>query len=204
MRPTAIAALALLGCTATSGPRSVSPASSSARGAACDRAGKRVAELDLDRDGSADVRRLFSRRSGGGPGEYLACKEVDLNHDGRDDLWTHYAPSGERVLEEMDLDFDGRVDVVSFWSADKVARQQMDTDFDGRPDVFRYFESDKLSRVERDTDRDGRVDQREFYEGGVLDRIGHDDDGDGRTDRWERTAPAAPAETASPAQPPKS
>jgi hypothetical protein len=203
MRRLACAAWMCWGCTThAGGARQGSAAiSTSARGAACDRSGKRIVELDLDRDGTTDVRRLFARRAGG-PGEYLACKEVDLNHDGRVDMWTHHAPTGERVLEEMDLDFDARVDLVSFWGGGKLTRQEVDTDYNGRPDILRYFDNDKLARVERDTDRDGRIDHREFYEGGVLDRIGYDDDGDGKTDRWERAAAAPTAETPPPAPAP--
>jgi len=196
------AALLLLGCASTSGRPRGAATEGSPKGDACDPGGKRALSLDLDRDGRPDVTRLFAKRRSerGVAGEYLSCKQVDLNHDGRKDLWMHYGPEGERTVEEMDLDFDGRVDVVSFWGGAKMVRQELDTDFDGRPDILRHFENDKLARVERDTNRDGRMDHREFYEGGVLDRIGFDDDGDGRVDRWER-APA-PAEAASAAPPP--
>jgi len=198
--------LVLAGCAASSGRRSgATPlGGASARGDACDRSGKRLVELDLDRDKRPDVYRLFAKRQENGRFvEYLSCKEVDLNHDGRKDLWLHYGPDGARTVEEMDLDFDGRIDLVTFWAGGKMQRQELDTDFDGRTDVTRHFQNDKLIRVERDSNRDGNIDYREFYEGGVLDRIGYDENGDGRVDRWERVPPPAGAPTPEPPPPAK-
>jgi EF hand domain-containing protein len=210
LRP-AIAALLVMACAASSGESGAGGglAGTSPRGDACDPRGKRRVALDLNRDGKPDVVKLFgTRRQDGASVEYLACKEVDLNGDGRKDMWLHYGPDGTRTIEEMDLDFDGHVDLVSFWSGGKMVRQELDTDFDGRPDIVRYFEGDKLARVERDSNHDGRIDYREFYEGGVLDRIGYDLDGDGQVDRWERvpapeTAAAPTAASAPPAAPAK-
>lgn len=156
----------------------------------CDPANKRIVKLDLNKDDKPDVFKLFATKQEGGQNvEYLTCKEVDINFDGRKDVWFYYSDTGARTREEMDLDFDGKIDLVTFRQSDKVVRQELDTDFDGKADIWRHFEAEKIARVERDSDRNGRIDYWEYYEGGALDRIGYDLDGDGKVDRWDRAPP---------------
>lgn len=156
----------------------------------CDPANKRIVKLDLNRDDKPDVYKMFSTRDEGGQKvEFLTCKEVDINFDGRKDVWFYYDDAGQRTREEMDLDFDGKIDLVTFRQADKIVRQELDTNFDGKSDIWRHFEGEKIARVERDSDNDGKVDYWEYYEGGALDRIGFDVDGDGKIDRWDRAPP---------------
>jgi len=163
--------------------------------------GKRVVKLDLNKDKQPDVWKLYATKTeGGAKVDILTCKEVDLNYDGRKDLWVYYDDSGNRNMEEMDLDFDGRVDIVTFRRAGKIARQELDTNFDGKPDIWKHFEDEVLVRVDRDTSGNGRVDFWEYYEGGQLDRVGYDKDGDGKVDAWDR---APSQETAAAAAPPK-
>jgi hypothetical protein len=166
----------------------------------CKAAGKRVVKLDLNRDKQPDVWKLYApREEGGTKVEVLTCKEIDLNFDGRKDIWIYYEDDGTRKMEEMDLDFDGRVDMVTFRRAGKVIRQELDTNYDSKPDIWKYYEEEVLGRIDRDSDHDGRVDFWEYYEGGQLDRVGYDKDGDGKVDAWDRApvqASATPEEKA--------
>ncbi|MBI5531641.1 MAG: hypothetical protein HY898_02925 [Deltaproteobacteria bacterium] len=67
-----------------------------------------------------------------------------------------------------------------------VDKRQVDVNGDGKPDIVRYYEAGQLVREEMDLDFDGRPDVRSFYEGGRLVRKEYDLDGDGKADRVER------------------
>lgn len=164
----------------------------------CDAKGKRVVTLDLNQDKQADVWKIYATKSeGGSKVEILTCKEQDINFDGRKDIWVYYDDQGNREMEEMDFDFDGRIDLVTIRRGGKVVRQEMDTNFDGKADIVKYFTEEVLERVERDSNNDGKVDYWEYYEGGQLDRVGYDKDGDGKPEEFDR-APAQATAAATP------
>jgi hypothetical protein len=166
----------------------------------CNTSGKRVVTLDLNHDNQPDVWKIYATRmEGGAKVEVLTCKEQDLNYDGRKDIWIYYNDQGNRELEEMDLDFDGKVDLVTIRRGGKVVRQELDTNFDGKPDIWKYYTDEALERVERDSNYNGRIDYWEYYEGGQLDRVGYDRNGDGKPDDFDR-APAHATASASPAK----
>ncbi|PID37939.1 MAG: hypothetical protein CSA24_01975 [Deltaproteobacteria bacterium] len=153
----------------------------------CNTAGKRVVKLDLNQDKQPDVWKLYRTKvEGGAKVDVLTCKERDLNFDGRKDVWYYYDDDGNIRMEEMDLYFDGRIDLVTYRQGGKMVRQEMDTNHNGKADVFKHYEEEILARIERDTNHDGKIDYWEYYEGGQLDRIGYDDDSDGVVDRWDR------------------
>lgn len=60
-------------------------------------------EVDLNKDGRADVQRCFH-------GEHLRTTFVDLNFDGKPDVLRGF-DGAQQLWEVLDLDFDGRVDV---------------------------------------------------------------------------------------------
>jgi hypothetical protein len=155
----------------------------------CNTEGKRIIRLDLNQDKQPDVWKLYTTKiERGAKVDVLACKERDLNFDGRKDTWYYYDDDGNVRMEEMDFTFDGRVDLVTHRRGGKIIRKEMDTNHDGRIDVWHYFEEGVLTKIDRDSNFDGKVDYWEYYEGGQLDRIGYDDDGDGLVDRWDRTS----------------
>jgi hypothetical protein len=117
-------------------------------------------------------------------------KELDINWDGRVDITTYFDARGEREREAMDLDFDGKVDSVFFYEKGVNVRRERDLNGDGRPDVWTYYEKGTLARKERDSNGDGRVDYWEYWENDQIDRIGEDQDGDGTVDKWSRGTPA--------------
>jgi hypothetical protein len=98
--------------------------------------------------GRPDVARVFTRGSGGQP-TVLACREVDLNGDGRKDMLVFYLPDGRKQREEFDHDYDGVPDVKSYYEAGVLVRQELDVNFDGKPDLLQHFENGRLTRTER-------------------------------------------------------
>ncbi|MBK8482606.1 MAG: hypothetical protein IPL40_15820 [Proteobacteria bacterium] len=198
-----VGALLAAGCgaSAADGPlrRAVANPIAGVDGASrCDVRGKRLVQLDLNEDRQPDVWKLYvTRIAGGAKIDTLACKERDLNFDGRKDSWSLYDDEGNLATEQIDLDFDGSVDLVTHRRGGKLVRQELDSNHDGKTDVWRHYEDNVLARVERDTNGDGRIDYWEYHEGGQLDRIGYDRDGDGRVDAWDRapSQPGGPAST---------
>src|SRR5579883_1866296 len=165
----------------------------------CDRAGKRVEEIDVNGDGKPDVWKMYVLGMEAGTQlNVLVCKEVDLNFDGRKDMWVHYDPSGNKLMEEFDYDFDGKIDMWVIYQNGRRVREELDTNFDGRPDVFKFYDNDHLARIERSSKHNDKIDVWEYYEGGKLDRIGYDTTGSGKPDRWDRapddSVPAEPQE----------
>ncbi|MBI5479430.1 MAG: hypothetical protein HY906_11265 [Deltaproteobacteria bacterium] len=130
----------------------------------CDEKDKRVVTGDVDRDGKPDVWKLYR-------GSEMTCKQVDFNHDGRVDYVAHFDAGGVPVIEEFDLDFDGKFDEVIFYQNGQVARKEFDTNHDGVPDIWKFFKDGRLVRMERDTKCAGKVDYWEEYTGGKLTSI---------------------------------
>jgi hypothetical protein len=145
------------------------------------------------------------------PGEGgLILAAVDLDGDGRPEVFNHYQPRADAprllVTKEVDLNGDGRIDQTSRYEDGVIVRREFDTDFDGRVDrvdhylagertlseqavdgerfnLFRYYESGQVARKERDTDGDGEIDTWEYFESGAVARVGLDEDGDGDIDK---------------------
>lgn len=150
--------------------------------------------FDTDGDGRADVQKAFrpAEEPEGAPQGAepkpgrLVRKELDLNHDGRMDMWRYYDANGEQFMDAYDFDFDGHVDQVNFYEHGAVVQKAKDLDGDGVSDSWTYLENGKVVRKERDANGDGKVDYWEFWEDGAVVRIGIDLDADGDVDRWSR------------------
>lgn len=158
--------------------------------------------LDLNRDGTPDIYNFYAetastapdtavQQPGSGAGSFtprpLVRKEIDLNHDGHADVIRTYGEAGQLATEEVDLDFDGKIDEISQYQQGRLITRTMDLNNDHVPDVFKYYTAQgQLERIESDRNGDGKVDTWEYFEAGVLVRIGHDFDGDTKVDTWER------------------
>ena len=121
----------------------------------------------------------------------LVVQEVDLNGDGRPEIFNHYRETrdGTRFLvkKSLDLDMDGNVDVVSWFDDEgRLAKEEMDGDFDGRFDWIDHYENGVRIMSEVDTDYDGKPNVWSYYAEGRIERKERDLDGDGRIDYWER------------------
>lgn len=174
----------------------------------CDatRPGRTVSEYDTNRDGVPDVRKVYQTMGEGAEvHSVLVCREVDLNHDGSKDVFRFYNDEGRTLREEADRDFDGHIDVITYYEGGEVVREEYDTNRDGMVDMRLFFRDHRPFRAERELQQDNtpdfRADYWEFYDTrGHVVRIGWDYDHDGRADRWDRVdrvAPIRPAANAS-------
>jgi hypothetical protein len=153
---------------------------------------ERVSDKDTNGDDKPDVWVYTVEAPGadGQPRQRMVRKEQDLNWDGRVDLTSYYDAREELERQAMDLDFDGKVDSVYFYEKGINVRRERDLNSDGKTDQWAFYEKGKLVRKERDSNGDGRVDYWEYWENDQVDRIGEDLDGDGNVDKWSRGAPA--------------
>jgi len=161
--------------------------------------------LDTSGDNVADVRKVYRVEGAGAEArKVLVCREMDLNHDGRKDIFRFYNEDGRPLREMMDGDFDGTVDGVSLFEEGRVVQQEMDRNNDGRTDETRHFVQGNLLRVERDDNNDGRIDVWEHWADGDLLRIGYDVNADEVADFWHRAPPRAGEERPeAPQEPPE-
>lgn len=162
----------------------------------CDTQGKNVQTYDLNKDNRPDVWRLYKTEDEGGTKiEFLTCKQVDFDHDGRKDWVVAYNRKGTPLYERADFDYDGRWDMYAVFDVKTglVAEVERDTDFDGKFDVKEIYDTaGALTSVRRDRNGDGQPDQWEQYRDGVLLAILYDDDFDGKVDRREEIPGAHP------------
>lgn len=151
--------------------------------ARCNKAGKKVHQVDVNSDGRADLITLTAR---GKLGESLVCKQADLNFDGRLDAFLHYDDQERLDREQFDLDFDGKIDLGRYYKEGLLFLDEQDLDHDGYVDAWRRYDKARLTRIDDDRDHDGRPDMFTFYAAGQIDRVGYDVDGDGKVDRWDQ------------------
>lgn len=116
----------------------------------------------------------------------LICREVDTNLDGIKDVARFYGARGEPIREDVDRDYDGKIDEWITFSEGRIATKEIDTNKDGKADVWNFYVEGQLQRARRDRNFDGRPDVWEMYAKGELERIGIDEDYDGQIDRWDR------------------
>ena len=135
----------------------------------------------MNGDGQPDVQRLVQAGK-------RVCQTVDLNFDGQSDVVVHYDALQRERRKALDLDHDGRTDLVEVYREGSLTAKLLDTDGDGRSDTWREHDGAKLLRIERDTNGDGRGDWLRVLEG--LGGGGHeliDLDADGLADLERRT-----------------
>jgi hypothetical protein len=162
----------------------------------CDTNGKNVVTYDLNHDNKPDVWRLYKTEDEGGTKvEFMTCKQVDFDHDGRKDWVVAYNRKGNPLFEKADFDYDGKWDMSTIYDTKtgQKAEVERDTDFDGKFDVKEVYDSaGQLTSVRRDRNSDGQPDLWEQYKDGVLIAILYDDDFDGKVDRREEIPGARP------------
>lgn len=162
----------------------------------CDTTGKTVQTADLNHDNKPDVWRLYQTEDDGGTKvEFLTCKQIDFDHDGRKDWVVAYNRKGNKIYEKADFDFDGKWDYSAVYDpkTGTLAEVERDTNFDGKFDVKEEYDSSgALVSVQRDRNGDGKPDYWEQYKDGTLISILYDDDFDGKVDRREEIPGAHP------------
>ncbi len=117
--------------------------------------------IDLDGDEDPEISNFYRER--GEEERLLVKKEIDLNRDGKVDVISHFDEQGRLLQEEMDGDYDGVFDWTDYYKGGVRVKSEYDTDFDGGPNVWKYYSSADggepiLKKMERDIDGDGTVD----------------------------------------------
>ncbi len=86
--------------------------------------------------------------------------EFDRNRDGKIDQVMILDEKGRKLYEELDFNFDGRMDDLCFYTNGVLQSEWIDTNFDGRIDLWVYLKNGVyVDRYERDTNYDGVVDK---------------------------------------------
>ena len=162
----------------------------------CDTNGKNVVTYDLNKDNRPDVWRLYkSSDEGGTKVEFMSCKQIDFDHDGRKDWVVAYNAKGNTLFEKADLDYDGKWDMYAVFDSkvNQKAEVERDTDFDGKFDVKEVYDTQgALTSIRQDRNSDGQPDLWEQYKDAILLAILYDDDFDGKVDRREEIPGARP------------
>jgi hypothetical protein len=162
----------------------------------CETSGKNVVTYDLNKDNRPDVWRLYRVEDEGGTKiEFMTCKQVDFDHDGRKDWVVGYNRKGNPLFEKADFDYDGNFDMSAVFDTKTthVAEVERDTNFDGKFDVKEIYDTaGVLSNIRRDRNGDNQPDQWEQYKNTVLVAILYDENYDGRVDRREEIPGATP------------
>lgn len=162
----------------------------------CETAGKNVQTYDLNHDNRPDVWRLYKAEDEGGTKiEFMTCKQVDFDHDGRKDWVVAYNRKGTPLFERADFDYDGKWDMYAIFDpkTGKMTEVERDTDFDGKFDAKEVYDTaGALTSVRRDRNGDGQPDLWEQYRDEALIAILYDDDFDGKVDRREEIPGAHP------------
>jgi antitoxin component YwqK of YwqJK toxin-antitoxin module len=150
---------------------------------------KLLRKSDSNGDGKPDVYKHFVRYPD--PDNPAVTKrrlvemEIDVDFDGEIDVVRKYSESGNLKTERVDVDLDGDIDVIRYYDGGSLSHKEI-LDETGKVLATRHYTNGTLLRVERDTDGNGRVDYWEYYEQGALDRVGRDYNDDGAADSWQR------------------
>jgi hypothetical protein len=108
--------------------------------------------------------------------------ETDTNRDGKPDGWT-YILKGQIEKQELDINFDGKVDTLYLYEGNNVVREEiLDTDYDGNMDNWRIYDNGELVADNMDSDHDGRIDIWISIDRGRIYKVRKDTSGDGKPD----------------------
>jgi hypothetical protein len=142
----------------------------------------KVVVFDINRDAkkNPDIWKVF-RKNG-----TLACREMDMNYDGKRDLVIQYYRNGlDRQTMWQDQDFDGKFELVMYLRPDgTLEKTEMDTNSDGKIDVWKSYRINRdkdnvVFKIVQDRDYDGYRDYWERYdESGTIDEVSWTDSGD--------------------------
>jgi len=114
--------------------------------------------LALDRDGDGRPDQWYEVADG-----RVMSLSQDRNYDERVDYTVEYDAQNRKVREEMDFNFDGRMDDFYFFENGQLVRQEVDSNFDGRIDVWVHLEGLYIRAYEMDKDFDGVAEVRKVY-----------------------------------------
>ena len=145
----------------------------------------KVKGMDMNQDGRDDAWRHYTIKDGK---KLLTMKTFDLNFDSFVDLKRVYAEDGSVLRDEMDMDFDRKMDMVAHYEGNKLVRKELMT-VRGRSAnaalTVKEYKGGQTNYLESDQDRNGVKDTFFYFKEGRIVRRGFDDNNDGQPDRWE-------------------
>ncbi len=154
---------------------------------ACSESGRRVELLDTNNDQRPDIRRVLDTSTG-----HEVCRAVDLNHDGKMDLYEYFNADASVRRREFCYDDTAAVNAIELYQGGKLVQRKYDTTGHHKIDTWDWFDGSlpldaksglpaHPSRRERDTTGDGAIDQWWTWEGEKV-TIATDHNHDGKPD----------------------
>jgi hypothetical protein len=164
----------------------------------CKEGGNRVESLDQNKDGKADMKRVFDKGS-----NRELCHMADLDHDGKPELFEYFDESGKIRRREHMYDDTGAVSQIEVYENGKLLRRDLDSRGQHRIDTIDYFDpvTGKRIKRERDENGDGNIDQWWSFRDDRIE-IAMDKNGDGKPDP-EATVTLGPSGSPFDAGPPE-
>lgn len=96
--------------------------------------------------------------------ENTFIEEYDSNNDGRVDYLVRTNSDGDKVLELMDFNHDGKMDDLYFYSDGIIVRREVDSNFDLNIDIWVYIKDGTLiEKYEQDLDFNGDIDKVKIF-----------------------------------------
>ncbi len=90
--------------------------------------------------------------------------EMDLNEDGKVDFARVYNARGLLDHDEYDYNLDGMMDDFVYYENVTPVREEIDSDYNGKIDIWVYLSEGKyIRRWERDLDGDGTFDKAQDF-----------------------------------------
>jgi len=96
--------------------------------------------------------------------ENTFIEEYDSNNDGRVDYHIRTNSDGDKVLELMDFNHDGKMDDLYFYDDGVIVRREVDSNFDLNIDIWVYIKDGNLiEKYEQDLDFNGDIDKVKIF-----------------------------------------
>jgi len=154
-----VSALQAVACSTTEAEADKSPANNQKRDTAivhepCDTNSSEAVKVDVKGRGGGRADIIHVMRGG-----KEICRMVDLNMDGKPDVFIYYDEQGRERRREQDFDRDGRADEITVYENGQIKLKMRETNFDDKIDTWDYYENGRLVKRERDSDGDGIIDQ---------------------------------------------
>ncbi len=144
----------------------------------CDDSMGRVEVLDSTHSGKPELKQVFDKSGG-----RELCRVVDLNRDGKPDMYEYYNADGSLRRREGAYENTDAISEVQIFEGGKLVRRERDTTGQRKIDTWDTYDpaTGKLIKRERDNNGDGKVDQWWTWDGNNI-TIAIDKNGDGQPD----------------------
>jgi hypothetical protein len=112
------------------------------------------------------------------------AESLDVNGDGKSEI-VRVLSRGHEECRTVDLNFDGRLDRTTYFTPrGEIRRVESDFDRDGMVDEIALFEGGRPTETRRATTLDGKLDTWDYFKSGRLSLTERDRNGDGIIDQW--------------------